>query len=373
MLKLKIFRVDQGLRTSCSNPQLPNYPRIPDNIVNQHHQQVFHSQIHHPSLGPPPGIQEQQQAYQTVVNRYATIGRNHHQQYKAPPVPTQLEVELEATRSKAAPAPPPGMKQSHINKANARLVNQNLTRMQKKPPKEPPRPSSKVAESLPLADVRLIADKTVHEPQVQSMQRVSVAPANVREAEPRAPKISPEDVPDTDNPLKTGYGRLVSPAKEAEESDEVDSNPDEDEEEKVRRKTSFPTILMPRPKRKPPFTIEGAMPSFLRRSKKKEKEQDGEKQEDEPAQAAVVEAVEENDEEKPVEIQTPKQKKKTSFNFSKLRVNLMGNSSNNNNNNSDTINTGQDSLEKADSIHSENDKLNGNASAVQPENKPTSR
>ena len=42
------------------------------------------------------------------------------------------------------------------------------------------------------------------------------------------------------------------------------------EEERVRKHTLLSTLVMPRPQRKPPFTIEAAMNKLLGRSKKKE-------------------------------------------------------------------------------------------------------
>ena len=234
------------------------------------------------------------------------------------------------------------MKQSHLNRVNARIVNQNLTRSaHKKSSKDKVKDLSKTKDSLPLADVRLMADKKAKD---------SSIPFGVSQRDPFEFNDNMRSVsghgrlPDPD---KTGYGRLgdVDPGKTEDDSEDVaidsDLGVEEDEEEKVRRKTSFPTILMPRPKRKPPFTIEGAMSSILRRGRKKEPPAEPE----EEAQNNIPET-EINIEDK---APTPKTKKRTSFNFSKLKVNLINNNQSDDNNaniftNADVIENNNDTV-----------------------------
>ena len=70
--------------------------------------------------------------------------------------------------------------------------------------------------------------------------------------------------------IETRLDEKDTPTNESEsESDQED---EEDDEDKIRRDASLPTILLPKPKRKPPFTIEGAMNSILKRNKKAERE-----------------------------------------------------------------------------------------------------
>ena len=137
-----------------------------------------------------------------------------------------------------------------------------------------------------------------------------------------------------------------------ESESESDQEEDEDEEDKVRRDASLPTILLPKPKRKPPFTIEGAMNSILKRNKKTEKEakldnvrfqKDEENMENEESNKDANQLKEEannednnffsffsngnknnnkNDNEDNVAHNCDGKKKKSSFSFTKLGVNL---------------------------------------------------
>ena len=278
-----------------------------DCLVNRHQQQGHHNHLHHHPTSQSHSLATQHQAYQSVVNRYATIGRNL-QQYKAPPVPSKLEMDLQSTLGRAAPPPPLGVKQSHLNKVNARIVNHNLTqhlvKPHKKGHKDKREQNNGAKASLPLADVRLIANKKVKDPFEKATRGF---PDDIKQERSQRADTS-------------CYGRLRLIEKAKADDDSEDANVDsdlgleEDEEEKVKRKTSFPTILMPRPIRKPPFTIERAMSSILRRKKK---ESGSDPDSELPDLEHPPESV---DKEKAT---APKPKKKTSFTFAKLKANLI--------------------------------------------------
>ena len=315
------------LRTSSSNPQLQtggvgNLPRQQmsrsmsqdQSHINAHIRQPAHpkaapvqpshAQYPQTQVSPilvhkqypktqvsPILVHKQTQGHpQEVSNRYATISRHNHklrqqntQQNPSPQV-QRLHQDLQSTmRKRAQPnsssvrvtVESPPIKQSHANMLNARLVNHNLasTYLPQMTSSGDTADKFEARESLPLADVRKMATNVILQqpfPQSsipvpdQNRQRLDITPMDTNPS-PRSPdKFGRRiDALYTEKDLR---------AHESESgSDQVDEEEEEDED-KIREEASLPTILMPKPKRKPPFTIEGAMNSILKRNKKPSKE-----------------------------------------------------------------------------------------------------
>ena len=301
------------LRASCSNPQLQtgcNVPIPPKKHMtrsmsqDQNHtnrnvsQPATPKMCHSPSmnrqqytqaqLSPARLHQSRKENSQEVSSRYATIGRHNHKTYfnknaqqVSSPQMKQLQLDLQATMKKRMDVKEkvesPPMKQSHVNKINARKVNHNLASHNYLPnlsSKEDRQNKFETRESLPLADVRKMATNVILQ---QPFPLSQTKPTQIVNEQPKSLDVTTLQ---TKQPLKSPYnlGRNVEPQctdkdiTTNESESESDQEEDEDDEDKIRRDASLPTILLPKPKRKPPFTIEGAMNSILKRNKKTEKE-----------------------------------------------------------------------------------------------------
>ena len=321
------------MRTSCSNPQLQTMNasggaqrRNMSRSMSQDHtnrnrnaSQPASPKIGHTPTGnqyKDPGIQQlspmmlqrrakEQQQQQDVTSRYATIGRNNHKKYYKPPQQSsspqinRLQQDLEATKLKKIPKPNPTrlkpespvknpnnrlkpespvIKQSHVEKLNARKVNHNLastTLANMSSNSCDTRKRFDARESLPLVqDVRKLATNVIlQQPIPFSHGKLPVpgGPMSKQEKSLLNKNISSQDSHFPENKVESLYNDKDIQMSESESESDKDCEEEDDEEEKIRKDASLPTILLPKPKRKPPFTIEGAMNSILKRNKKTEK------------------------------------------------------------------------------------------------------
>ena len=188
-----------------------------------------------------------QQIQQSLVNRYATIGRNYHisvgcdQQtaIKADVHQRPSTVGTAAQLQHGSGATPLQHPDTLAMRINNNLIKGQIMTMSHK--------------EVPLADVRRL-------PEVATPTTVSMTSKRLSSSEDiLSAGDSTTDCCDED-------GRL-SPDQEVETEPEL-SRPAELEEERVRKHTLLSTLVMPRPQRKPPFTIEAAMNKLLGRSKK---------------------------------------------------------------------------------------------------------
>ena len=321
------------MRTSCSNPQLQTMNvsggvqrRNMSRSMSQDHTNRNRnaSQPASPKIGHPPsanqhkdqGMQQlspmmlqrrakEQQQQQDVTNRYATIGRNNHKTYYKPPQQSpspqinRLQQDLEATKLKKIPKANPSrlkpespvirhnhrskpespvIKQSQVEKLNARKVNHNLastTLTNMSANSCDTRKRFDARESLPLVqDVRKMATNVIlQQPIPFSHGKLPLpgGPMGKQESSFMDTKISPQDSHFPEKKVESLYNDKDIQMSESESESDKDCEEEDDEEEKIRKDASLPTILLPKPKRKPPFTIEGAMNSILKRNKKTEK------------------------------------------------------------------------------------------------------
>ena len=301
------------LRASCSNPQLQsgtNVPNIPKKQMcrsmsqDQNHTLRNASQPASPKIGHSPSTNRRQYTHtqvspatlhkprkddcQDVSSRYATIGRHNHKtnfsksshQVSSPQM-QQLQRDLQATMKKRMEVKdkiePPPMKQSHVNKMTARKVNHNLASKNCLPnlsSKEETSNRFETRESLPLADVRKMATNVILQQPIPLSQS---KPTPIIHQQPKPLDVNALQAQQPQTPTYNLARKVDSQCTDKdittnESESESDQEDDEDDEDKVRRDASLPTILLPKPKRKPPFTIEGAMNSILKRNKKTEKE-----------------------------------------------------------------------------------------------------
>ena len=301
------------LRASCSNPQLQsgtNVPSVPKKQMcrsmsqDQNHTLRNASQPASPKIGNSPSTNRRQYTHaqvspvalhksrkddsQDITNRYATIGRHNHKtnfSKSSHPISSpqmqQLQRDLQATMKKRMEVKekiePPPMKQSHVNKMTARKVNHNLASKNCLPnlsSKEETTKRFETRESLPLADVRKMATNVILQQPIPLSQS-KPTPIILQQPKPLDVNALQSQQPQT--PTYNLARKVDSQCTDKdittnESESESDQEDDEDDEDKVRRDASLPTILLPKPKRKPPFTIEGAMNSILKRNKKSEKE-----------------------------------------------------------------------------------------------------
>jgi hypothetical protein len=128
-------------------------------------------------------------------------------------------------------------------------------------------------ESLPLADVRKMATNVILQQPLPLSGAVKPPIHQLPSEQQKCLNIalmsnspSPRSPHNLGRKIESHIDEKDTPTNESEsESDQED---EEDEEDKIRRDASLPTILLPKPKRKPPFTIEGAMNSILKRNNK---------------------------------------------------------------------------------------------------------
>ena len=193
--------------------------------------------------------QQAHQIQQSLVNRYATIGRNYHIS-----VGTKEPVKADVHYHRVPPPPPPAAATINVSEETlAMRINNNLINCPTMTMKRSATvPDNKALLEAPLTDVNRLHEVTT--PPTVSMTS--------RRIHPRL--SSSDDILSADSTTECGD-------EDARLSPDEDFNQDQDlEEEKVRKHTLLSTLVMPRPQRKPPFTIEGAMSRLLRRNKKKE-------------------------------------------------------------------------------------------------------
>lgn len=187
--------------------------------------------------------QQAHQIQQSLVNRYATIGRNYHINVGCDQTAVKADVHY---RHQQPPQPqPPKPYRSGDNLAMR--INNNLISQPSMVMNERSHHHHHHHEA-PLTDVR-------------KLQEVSTPPTlSMTSKLNTVPLSSSEDILSADSTTECcdEDGRL---------------SPDDDpevpkEEEEVRKHTLLSTLVMPRPQRKPPFTIEAAMNKLLGRSKK---------------------------------------------------------------------------------------------------------
>lgn len=199
-----------------------------------------------------------QQIQQSLVNRYATIGRNYHINVGSDQTAVKADVHH---RPMQPPAPPQQPKAYHRSNDNlAMRINNNLISHPNLVMNEKQQQQHLEA---PLTDVRRLNEVTT--PPTLSM----TSKRN------HAPMSSSEDILSAESTTECcdEDGRL-SPDEEVEPEEYHPRRRPPQEEEDVRKHTLLSTLVMPRPQRKPPFTIEGAMSKLLGRTKKEAKEAD---------------------------------------------------------------------------------------------------
>ena len=137
-------------------------------------------------------------------------------------------------------------------------------------------PDNKALLEAPLTDVSRLHEVTTPptvsmtsrrlHPRLSSSEDILSAESTTECGDEDA-RLSPDDYVEDDEASGSGLDQppplrsVAVPDREAEEDDE-----------KVRKHTLLSTLVMPRPQRKPPFTIEGAMSKLLRRNKSKKDE-----------------------------------------------------------------------------------------------------
>ena len=194
-----------------------------------------------------------QQIQQSLVNRYSTVGRNFHisvgcdQQTAIKADIHQRPTAIPQSAASVAAAPPVHQATPHPESLAMR-INNNLIKGQI---------MTMSNKELPLADVRRL-------PEVATPTTISMT----------SKRLSSEDILSAESTTECcdEDGRL-SPDEEPEPAVHFASSPPPSrptEEERVRKHTLLSTLVMPRPQRKPPFTIEAAMNKLLGRTKKKE-------------------------------------------------------------------------------------------------------
>ena len=195
-----------------------------------------------------------QQIQQSLVNRYSTVGRNFHisvgcdQQTAIKADIHQRPTAMPQSAASVAAAPPVHQATPHPESLAMR-INNNLIKGQT---------MTMSNKELPLADVRRL-------PEVATPTTISMT----------SKRLSSEDILSAESTTECcdEDGRL-SPDEEPEPAVHFASSPPPPsrptEEERVRKHTLLSTLVMPRPQRKPPFTIEAAMNKLLGRTKKKE-------------------------------------------------------------------------------------------------------
>ena len=258
---------------------LQAYQDVMHHSLLQHPRQAQQAPIHNPQIHyaqQAPQANEfvltpkqAQQIQQSLVNRYATIGRNYHINANVSSDQTRVDVHHHHQK--------PAMQARLVHRSHDNLamrINNNLTSSQTLAMKksEAAAAAAAAAETTPLTDVRKLLESCSTPPTVSiaSKHRKTVNTVNddIQSAESTTECCDEE-------------GRLSLDDDDLEDDEQTGANHEkvrlQTEEsvppEQVRKNTLLSTLLMQsRPQRKPPFTIEGAMSKILRRHKKKNDE-----------------------------------------------------------------------------------------------------
>ena len=204
-----------------------------------------------------------QQIQQSLVNRYATIGRNYHISVGCDQQ-TAIKADVHQRPTAGVPhtgAPPVSAKAPHSMQhptpnpdTLAMRINNNLIKGQI---------MTMGHKEVPLADIRRLPEVATPTTVSMTSKRLSssediLSAESTTECCDEDGRLSPDHEEHEPGPRVTTLQSPMPPSRPAEE-------------ERVRKHTLLSTLVMPRPQRKPPFTIEAAMSKLLGRTKKKEK------------------------------------------------------------------------------------------------------
>jgi hypothetical protein len=221
-----------------------------------------------------------QQLQHSLVNRYATIGRNYHINANVSAHdPTKF-----ATQEDCSQAPPHTSSHHRSDDNLAMRINTNLTSCQNMTMRR----SKPALDEAPLANIKRLQHNNGNVTPSLSASKASNQRLQQSYAEDIVSADSTTECCDDDSRLSNDDDYVDN--KEA--VDKATEEEDDEVDEKVRKHTLISTLLMPRPQRKPPFTIESAMNKIMRRKKKTEKK-------DEEAAADDAEADDEDAKKKP--------------------------------------------------------------------------
>ena len=246
-------------------------------LLQQHPRQaapIHNPQIHYAQQAPQTANEfvltpkQAQQIQQSLVNRYATIGRNYHINANVSSDQTRVDVHHHHQKPRL-------VHRSHDNLAMR--INNNLTSSQTLAMKKS-EDAGAAAETTPLTDVRKLLESCSTPPTVSiaSKHRKTVNTVNddIQSAESTTECCDEEGrlSLDDDDDLEDDDDEQVIGANH--EKVRLQTEESVQAPEQVRKNTLLSTLLMQsRPQRKPPFTIEGAMSKILRRHKKKNDEE----------------------------------------------------------------------------------------------------
>ena len=260
--------------------------------------------IHNPLIhyAPQPAPQpnefvltpkQAQQIQQSLVNRYATIGRNYHINANVSSDQTRVDVHHHHDQKSVSSRL---VHRSHDNLAMR--INNNLTSSQTLAMKKSDAASAAASDTAtPLTDVRKLLESCSTPPTVSiaSKHRKTVNNAvndDIQSAESTTEccdeegRLSLDDDDEVEGGEQRGQQGANHPKVRLPAEGTLPSP------EQVRKNTLLSTLLMQsRPQRKPPFTIEGAMSKILRRHKKKNEETAAEETEEDEEEGSLERTV----------------------------------------------------------------------------------